>query len=170
MQVHIARNGQALGPFSLEEINRQLAVGTLSPSDLAWYEGASGWIALSTVPGVTIGGTAAPPPAATSPVATQPVASSTTGTPVPASRTEPLAIFSLVLSVLGLFCCALFTGIPGIICGHLALSKIEKNPRLEGHGLAVAGLVIGYFASLAWLFWFIFFGGISVLQSVLHNP
>jgi hypothetical protein len=160
MQVHIARNGQALGPFSLEEINRQLAVGTLSPSDLAWYEGAPGWIALSTVPGVTSGGTAASPPAATSRMATQ-----------PAGKTEPLAIFSLVLSVLGLFCCGLFSGIPGIICGHLALSKIEKNPGLEGHGLAVAGLVIGYFASLAWLFWLIFFGGISVLQSILqHTP
>ena len=169
MQVHIARNGQALGPFSLEEINRQLAVGTLSPSDLAWYEGAPGWIALSTVPGVTIGGTAASPPAATSPMATQPVASIGAGTPVPAGKTEPLAIFSLVLSVLALFCCGLFSGIPGIICGHLAISKIEKNPGLEGHGLAVAGLVIGYFASLAWLFWLIFLGGIKVLQSILQH-
>lgn len=168
MQVHIARNGQALGPFSIEEINRQLAVGTLSPSDLAWHEGAPGWIALSTVPGVTIGGTASPP-AAASRLATQPVASIPTGTSVPVGKTEPLAIFSLVLSVLGLFCCALFTGIPGIICGHLALSKIEKNPGLEGRGLAVAGLVIGYFASLAWLFWFIFFGGISVLQGLQNR-
>lgn len=97
------------------------------------------------------------------------MASIPTGTSVPVGKTEPLAIFSLVLSVLGLFCCALFTGIPGIICGHLALSKIEKNPGLEGRGLAVAGLVIGYFASLAWLFWFIFFGGISLLQSGLQN-
>ena len=50
MQIHIARNGQAMGPFSLEEINRQLAAGTLSLSDQAWYEGAAGWAALSTVP------------------------------------------------------------------------------------------------------------------------
>lgn len=43
MQIHIARDGKQLGPFSLEEINRQLAAGTLSLSDQAWYEGAAGW-------------------------------------------------------------------------------------------------------------------------------
>ena len=48
MQIHIARNGQRMGPFSLEEINRQLAAGTLSLSDQAWYEGAGGWVPLST--------------------------------------------------------------------------------------------------------------------------
>ena len=169
MQVHIARNGQALGPFSIEEINRQLADGRLSPSDLAWYEGAPGWVALSTVPGVTVRETAGSPPVPKSPVATQPVTSVPAGSPVPVGKTEPLAVFSLILSVLGLFCCGLFSGIPGIICGHLALSKIEKNPGLEGHGLAVAGLVIGYFASLAWLFWLLFFGGISVLQGILQQ-
>ena len=39
-----------MGPFSLEEVNRQLAAGTLSLSDQAWYEGAAGWAPLSTVP------------------------------------------------------------------------------------------------------------------------
>ena len=57
MQIHIARNGQAMGPFSLEEVNRQLAAGTLTGTDLAWYEGAAGWAPLSSVPGVRISGT-----------------------------------------------------------------------------------------------------------------
>ena len=41
-----------MGPFSLEEVNRQLAAGSLSLSDLAWYEGIPNWVALSEVPGV----------------------------------------------------------------------------------------------------------------------
>jgi hypothetical protein len=53
MQIHVARDGKQLGIFSLEEINRQLAAGTLNLSDQAWYEGAAGWAALSTVPGVS---------------------------------------------------------------------------------------------------------------------
>src|SRR5918992_960052 len=68
MQIHIARDGKQLGPFSLEEINRQLAAGTLSLSDNAWYEGASGWAPLSTVPGVAGGAAStASTPATTAP-------------------------------------------------------------------------------------------------------
>lgn len=54
MQIHINRAGQQLGPFSIEEVNRKLSDGTLSPTDQAWYEGAAGWAPLSGVPGVTI--------------------------------------------------------------------------------------------------------------------
>ena len=167
MQIHIARNGQAMGPFSLEEINRQLAAGSLNLTDQAWYEGAPGWIPLSSVPGVTGGGVTAapsvagaPPTPITAPMATPSVSRDTT---------EPLAIWSLVLGILGLFCCGHFAAIPAIICGHLALSKIDKNPGLQGHGLAVAGLVIGYFAALAWLCYIIFFGGIGALESLMHH-
>ena len=159
MQIHIARNGQAMGPFSLEEINRQLAAGTLSLSDQAWYEGAAGWAPLSTVPGVT---------SATAPSAPA-IAAPTVAASLRAGQTEPLAIWSLVLSLLGLFCCGLISGVPGIICGHLALSKIEKRPELQGRGLAIAGLIIGYFATLFWLLYLIFFGGLSMLQGLLQN-
>nr|WP_249420112.1 DUF4190 domain-containing protein [Rhabdothermincola salaria] len=60
---------------------------------------------------------------------------------VPSARTEPLAIWSLVLSILG-FACGL-SAIGGIICGHLALGAIKRNGT-GGKGLAIAGLVIGY--------------------------
>ena len=165
MQIHIARNGQATGPFPLEEINRQLAAGTLSLTDQAWYEGASGWMPLSAVPGVTGGVASTPRPPETA-MPTQPV---TTVVPVSSGPTEPLAIWSLVLSLLGLFCCGLLCGIPGVICGHLALSKIEKQPELQGRALAVAGLIIGYFAVICWLLYLIFFGGVRMLQGILHN-
>jgi len=56
-----------MGPFSLEEVNRQLAAGSLGLSDLAWYEGIPNWVALSEVPGV--GTTGSAPGAAVPPVA-----------------------------------------------------------------------------------------------------
>lgn len=45
-----------MGPYSLEEVNRQLATGSLSPSDQGWYEGAAEWTLLSSVPGVVVPG------------------------------------------------------------------------------------------------------------------
>ena len=82
MQIYVGKNGQQLGPFSIEEINRKLADGTFSGTDLAWYEGAAGWAPLSGVPGVTLPATslaASPPVPAPAPAPTQP-----TPTPVPA--------------------------------------------------------------------------------------
>ena len=180
MQIHIARDGKQLGPFSLEEINRQLAAGTLSLSDNAWYDGASGWAPLSTVPGVTAtaGSSrgATPPPAATPSAAATPLTTAASGPVVPttvvvAAPTEPLAIWSLVLSLVGLlgFCCGgPVLGIAGVICGHLGLSKINANPQLQGRGLAMAGLIIGYFAVVSWALYLIFFGGLAALSSMME--
>jgi len=64
MQIYVARNGQHLGQFSLEEVNRKLAEGTLSLTDLEWHEGAAGWAPLSTMTGVAL---PAAPPMPTSP-------------------------------------------------------------------------------------------------------
>jgi hypothetical protein len=169
-----------MGPFSLEEVNRQLAAGTLSLSDQAWYEGAAGWAPLSTVPGVSSSAStgALPPqptsppapglPAVTPPAAGGPVAS----IPTPAAPNEPLAVWSLVLSLLAVcgFCCTPvgITAIGGVVCGHLALSRIRANPQLQGHGLAVAGLIIGYCAIAGCLLKMLVFGGLAATE-ILRN-
>jgi hypothetical protein len=57
-------------------------------------------------------------------------------------RTSRLAIASLVCSLSSLITCVGW--LPGIICGHLAKSRIRRNPTLKGSGLATAGLIIGY--------------------------
>jgi hypothetical protein len=59
-----------------------------------------------------------------------------------AQRTSGLAIASLVCSLSSLVTCVGW--IPGIICGHMAKSRIRRNPSLKGSGLATAGLIIGY--------------------------
>ena len=79
--------------------------------------------------------------ASVSPQACAPSASP--GNPATAvQRTSGLAIASLVCSLSSLITC--LGWLPGIICGHLAMSRIRRNPSLKGSGLATAGLIIGY--------------------------
>lgn len=60
-------------------------------------------------------------------------------------KTSALAIWSLVLGILSLACFTIFAAIPGVICGHKALSKIKHSGgALTGQGMAIAGLVTGY--------------------------
>jgi len=172
MQIHVARDGKELGVYSLEEVNRQLAAGTLRLTDQAWYEGAAGWAALSTVPGVSVAPASTTPPSSPTSIAPTPAVAAPLVV-VPQRKSEPLAVLSLIFSILGLcgFCCGFFltAAIAGIICGHIALSRIKANPELEGHGLAMAGLVIGYVAVGGWLIWILLFGGLAVLQGISES-
>jgi membrane protein YdbS with pleckstrin-like domain len=73
MQIHITRNGQPHGPYNLDEVNAYLLSGHLHSSDLAWYEGAAGWMPLAQVTGVQLPTSSAPPPPPMpSPAAVQP--------------------------------------------------------------------------------------------------
>ena len=72
----------------------------------------------------------------------------------PAPQVQVLARVSLVLGIVGLLMallCApvgIVTGIGAAVCGHIALSKIKTDPdRWEGHGVALAGTIIGYAAT-----------------------
>lgn len=68
------------------------------------------------------------------------------GVPAPGAATA-----SLVLGILSLVCLGPLTGIPAIICGHLARRKIARSGgALDGAGTALAGLIMGY-VSLATL-------------------
>src|SRR5256885_12676413 len=111
MQIHVARDGKELGVYSLEEVNRQLAAGTLRPTDQAWYEGAAGWAALSTVPGVSAAPAIAPAPAPVSP-APVPATATTPAGGVPPRKTRPVAGFSPVFRTPRFcgFSCGLFPG------------------------------------------------------------
>ena len=69
----------------------------------------------------------------------------------PAGPTSGMAIASLVVSLLGI-------GIVGVILGHLALNEINKsNGYMQGRGLAIAGLIIGYLQIAAGVIFAIFF-------------
>ncbi len=66
--------------------------------------------------------------------------------PAPPAKSSGLAIASLVLGILAIaLCLGPLTGIPAIICGHMALSRIRNsNGLIGGKGMATTGLVIGY--------------------------
>lgn len=54
------------------------------------------------------------------------------------SPTNPFAIASLIVSLVGF-------GLIGVILGHVALGQIKRSNGYEqGRGLAIAGLIIGY--------------------------
>jgi hypothetical protein len=62
---------------------------------------------------------------------------------MPTAGTSNWATASLICSLLGL--CIGFSAILGVIFGHMALSEINKsNNMLQGRGMAIAGLIIGY--------------------------
>lgn len=71
MQIFITRNSQRYGPYSLQDIQAHLASGNLHISDMAWFEGAQGWVPLSQVPGIQVLQAAVPPPPSVSEVRRQ---------------------------------------------------------------------------------------------------
>src|SRR5688500_11070410 len=60
--------------------------------------------------------------------------------PPPKSQTN--AILALVLSLVGFATCGV-TSIVGVIFGHIAMGKIKRGEE-EGHGMALAGIIVGY--------------------------
>lgn len=66
---------------------------------------------------------------------------------VPTTKKSGLAVSSLVLGIMSLVMCAIGSlfGIPAVICGHMAHSRIKRSGgQLTGRGLATGGLVMGY--------------------------
>jgi len=161
--IHVNRGATSLGVFSEEEVREGLRTGRFASTDIGWREGMANWQPLSQFPELSAAAPAAPPPQAGAGSVTARPQSSVAGT------TEPLAIWSFVLGVLSLLCCGFILGIPAVICGHLALSKFQKEPQLQGKGLATAGLIIGYVAIAFWVIYVVFFGGASFLRSISHS-
>ncbi len=54
MQIHIHRDGQDFGPYTLDQVNQYLQEGTIVPTDMAWADGFPDWTPLPKVSGVVI--------------------------------------------------------------------------------------------------------------------
>ena len=65
-------------------------------------------------------------------------------------KTDGGAIASMVLGIASFVLCLSFlAGIPAIILGHISRSKIKKSMgRLQGDGMALTGLILGYISLL----------------------
>ena len=81
-------------------------------------------------------------------------------------QTSTLAIASLVAGLLGWTLLPMVGCIAAIITGHMARAEIRREPeRLEGDGLAIAGLILGWLgiavSVLAVVVIFMLFGGLA---------
>ena len=85
-------------------------------------------------------------------------------------QTSSLAIASLVSGILGWTLLPLLGSLVAIVTGHMARAELRRQPdRLQGDGLAVGGLVLGYTALalglLAIVAFVLLFGGMFWLSS-----
>ena len=136
MEIYIKRYGQRFGPFTLAEVNRQIAAGSINPSEHAWHEDAPGWKPLFSIAGVILPGAAS---ASARPIGI--------ATPIPPQapryagfwiRTVALVLDSIILAIpLGVIW-YLFWPDP----------DIPASGNLFFAASAIAGLKIFYFAGL----------------------
>ena len=91
----------------------------------------------------------------------------------PMPRTSTTAVLSLVFGILSWCVLPLVGAIVAVVTGHVARGEIRRAPpgTLEGDGMAVAGLVLGWtnlalmvlglflvlfvFGGIAWLAWLV---------------
>lgn len=63
------------------------------------------------------------------------------------TRTNGMAIASLVLGIIGLVACCLFVpSLLAIVFGAVAMNQCKNDPTYTGRGMAIAGLIVGVVA------------------------
>ena len=92
----------------------------------------------------------------------------------PIRQTSSLAVVSLVFGILGWTLLPFLGSLVAVVCGHMARAEIGRaQGSLEGDGLAVAGLVMGYLviglSVLALAAVFLFFGGLLWFAAVFGH-
>jgi hypothetical protein len=132
----VGADGKQYGPVSLEQMRQWVAEGRINAQTQVQAGGAAEWKPAAELPEINsllAARAAMPAPAAGLLAPSEPVAPQ-----------KGLAVTSLVLGILAFPTCFL-TGIPAIICGHIAQSRARREPaQYGGAGLATAGLVLGY--------------------------
>lgn len=87
------------------------------------------------------------------------------------TRTSTLAVVSLIFGILCWIGLPFIGAIVAVICGHSARGEIRRAPpgMIEGDGMAVAGLILGWvhllLFVLAALIFLLFFGGLAIIAA-----
>jgi general secretion pathway protein G len=86
---------------------------------------------------------------------------------VTSTKASSLAIWSLVLGILGMVllvvCIGPLFAIPAIICGHVAYSRVKRSGgALKGEGIALGGLITGYVCLALALVWIPLMAAIAI--------
>jgi len=165
---YYGKEGKQYGPIDEGALRARIAAGEVSGSDLIWTEGMAEWTPLSKFSqfsnSAPQAGSSEPaekyvtddPASPYAPSAGNPVSSVVGGGAQLSPPTSRLAIASMVCGILSLFFCfcgGTLLGIPAVICGHIALKQTGSEspgmrPRMDGRGMAIAGLIMGYIGIL----------------------
>lgn len=168
MNWYYAKNGHQNGPVPTEDMIDRIAMGEISPTDLAWCEGMADWLPVAQIPQLQVAPPVKPEAPAAAPVGAAPAspyqtpaAAAPAASPSYAVPGQPpsqgLAIGSLVCGILAIVTCCLWPFgivfiIAAVVLGHIALGKIKADPaRNGGKGMAKAGLITGYIGLLFFL-------------------
>ncbi len=60
------------------------------------------------------------------------------------TQTSTAAVLSLIFGLLSWIILPFIGAVAAVICGHMARSEIKRNAALDGDGLAIAGMILGY--------------------------
>jgi len=124
-------DGKEYGPVSADTLRDWVNQGRANGQTLVLAEGSPEWKPLSSISEFTALFATTTPGTINAPI----------GTPAGPVKTSAMAIWSLVLGIVG-FLCGL-TAIAGLILGILSLRDIKaSNGRLTGRGMALAGIII----------------------------
>ncbi len=80
-------------------------------------------------------------------------------------RTSGTAIASLIFGIVAWFGLPIIGALVAVICGHIARGEIRRMlpGTIEGDGMAIAGLILGYLQLVLVLFLVLLFIGVLVL-------
>ncbi len=149
--VHRAKADESISVSSVEELQRMIFSGEITPDDHVFWDESIGWKrlrCLTIVNGelaVAEGQSSSPP----SPPPPHPRDLSTKGThDHNVSLTVDTGNCMMAYVAFGLACLAFVVGavtaIPAAICGHIATAQIKAQPGLRGQGWAKAALILAY--------------------------
>jgi hypothetical protein len=136
----IGADGKEYGPVTIDQLREWLAQGRINAQTRVKPVEGGEWKTASDMS--ELAALLRPPDARAAGQATPPILAP----PKLPARDNGLAIVSFVLGLCSfVVCLSVLTGIPAIICGHIARSRATRLPaRYSASGLATAGLVLGY--------------------------
>ena len=140
---YFIQNDRQIGPVELELLQQAVSTGQVLPTDLVWHSGMADWLPVKKVPelggGKKLGLFGGGKKAAAAPGAP--------GAPAPVQTRGPSyaedARAALRLAIIGYLCCGLIA-IYGGIKGLNARSAMAASGNFDGHGMAIAAMVIGF--------------------------
>lgn len=121
-------DGQEQTPVVFSTLQQLASTGQITPNDFVWTNTMAEWVEARYVAGLA-------PESDIAAVGT-----------VQSGKVAPMAVASFLFGLAGISCLFFFGGIVAVVFGHIALKQIgESRDASKGRGLAIAGLVLGYF-------------------------